>query len=330
MELSQLRQDLVSGDWILIAPGRKDRPHQFKNKEKRKKAPVNGCPFENPQMMNHAEPILQFNNEKGWTLQIIENKFPAFTHRDVCSTIANVGPYSVTDGVGHHDLAITKDHNKNFSALAENSAFDVFKAFQDRYLMLIHDQCLACASIFHNWGPKAGASIYHPHYQMIAVPVVPPDVEHSFRGSKNYFEKHKRCVHCDMIAWERQKKTRVVFENKEAVAVAPFVSRNAFEVRIFSKKHLPYFENTGEIELAGVVAALKQSLELIKKSLGDPDYNFFIHTSPIKNKNHYGHYHWHIEVLPKLNIWAGFELGTGIEINPVDPDEAAALLRGKK
>ncbi|HXF44124.1 MAG TPA: HIT domain-containing protein, partial [Candidatus Paceibacterota bacterium] len=125
-------------------------------------------------------------------------------------------------------------------------------------------------------------------------------------------------------------KKRIVFENRDAIAIAPFVSREPFELRIFPKKHLPYFENVLDVELENVVDALQSSLRLIEKKLRKPDYNFFVHTAPVKDKGKYRHYHWHIEVIPKTNISAGFELGTGIEINVVDPDNAARFLRAKK
>ena len=329
MKLSELRQDLVSGDWILIAPKRGVRPHAFENKEKRERTHEKGCPFESPKIHSHSEPFLQFHDKNDWTLQIIENKFPAFTHRDICGSLLKTGPYFVTQGIGHHDLVITRDHHKDFPDLNREAALDVFKAFQDRYLMLLDDNCLAYVSIFHNWGPKAGASIDHPHYQIIAIPVVPPDVEHSLQGSLKYFKKNKSCVHCAMIAWEKKEKKRVVFENKHAIAFAPFVSRNSFEVRVFPKKHLPFFENTEENDLEATALALQKCLKLIKLALKDPDYNFFIHTAPAKDKKSFSHYHWHIEVLPKANVSAGFELGTGIEINPIDPDAAAKILRNR-
>ena len=133
-----------------------------------------------------------------------------------------------------------------------------------------------------------------------------------------------------MISWERKQKKRVIFENAGAIAFAPFLSRNGFEVRVFPKRHLPFFEHTREEELSAVVEALHAVLRMVKRSLHDPDYNFFIHTAPMKHQKNYENYHWHIEVLPKVNIAAGFELGTGIEINPIDPDDAAKILKGKR
>jgi len=324
---SELRQDLVSGDWIVIAPGRALRPHDIRERRQRYRASRRGCPFENPQANSNSKPYLIYPNKHDWAVQIIENKYPVLRHQNKCGSLGRNGPYSIIPGAGHHDVIITRDHDKNFPKLNKEAANLVFQAFRDRYLMLFSDDCIAYISMFHNWGPQAGASIYHPHYQMIAVPVVPPDVNHSLLGSRRYFNQYHKCVHCVMLDWERRQKKRLIYENDGAVSLAPYVSRSPFEVRIFPKKHLPYFENTYDHDLMAISDALQHTLRTIEKKLGDPDYNFFIHTAPIKNKNQYRHYHWHIEITPKFTIRAGFELSTGIEINVVDPDDAARLLR---
>ncbi|MBI4119235.1 MAG: DUF4921 family protein [Parcubacteria group bacterium] len=327
---SELRQDIVSGDWIVMSPGRAKRPQELikaMKGVKRVRTPVRGCPLENPQKYGNDAPILLYKDGRDWELQIIPNRYPAVSHEKIIAVAAKHGPYPVLPGVGHHDLVITRDHDKNFPKLSLVRANLVFRAFRDRYLMLLNDEYLAYVSIFHNWGVGAGASIYHPHYQMIAIPVVPPDIEHSLEGSSNYYAENKKCVHCVMIDWELKEKKRLIYENKRAVAFAPFVSREPFEVRIFPRKHLSYFENTLDEDLWGVVDCLQHVLKKIEKNLHDPDYNFFIHTAPIQLKKAYGHYHWHIEVLPKISVSAGFELGTGVEITVVDPNEAAKILR---
>lgn len=325
---SELRQDLVSGDWIVMAPSRAKRPHDLiKKPVKRQRAPKIGCPFEDPQKSGNPEPYLIYPDKAHWQLQVLENKYPAISHQKTCGILVERGPFSVFPPTGHHDLIITRDHNKNFSRLSPAEALMVFQAFQDRYLMIFNDSCLSYISFFHNWGPTAGASVYHPHYQMIALPVVPPDIQHSLAGSKRYFKENKHCVHCAMIEWEKRDKKRIVFENNGAIAFAPFVSRNPFEIRVFPKKHLPYFENSLDLDVKAVVAALQKALYRLEKNLGGPDYNFFLHTAPLKNKESYQHYHWHIEIYPKVTTRAGFELGTGVDINQVDPDTAAKLLR---
>lgn len=340
---SSLRQDLVSGDWVVVAPGRTRRPHDLARRTARRvRASKRGCPFEDLKKSGHR-PIFTAPRGEKWQVAFVPNKFPAFRHRNVCSVIGNHGPYAVTSGVGHHEVLVTRDHNKNFTHLSDRGRRQVFEALRDRYLMLTVDPCLAYISLFHNWGPAAGASLYHPHYQLAAIPVIPPDVAHSLRGSERYFKKTGKCVHCVMLAFERKERKRVIFENNEAIAFAPYVSRSAFEVRVFPKRHVPHFETTPDTQMDAVVEALHATLSSFERRLKNPDYNFFIHTAPLlrgvkprgghaalrgKKRDH-RYYHWHIEAIPKLSIRAGFELGTGIEINAVDPDAAARILRGR-
>jgi len=336
MNLSEFRKDLVSGEWIIVSPNRFKRPGQFKKDTKRVLIPKTNCPFEDPQKTGHGQPSIVYPVKKNgstatlrnWEIQVIENKFPAISHKDnSCASEIKRGLFSVMGGVGHHDLVLTKDHYKNFAHLSPIKARQIFKIFKERYLMLANDKCLKYIFILHNWGPKAGASIFHPHYQILSMPIIPPDVERSINGSDKYFKKHKRCVHCDMIKDELKENARVVYQNKEVEVVAPFVSKGPFELRVFTKKHFSNFEKTPDNVMEYVVDALQKTLLKIEKKLGDPDYNFFIHTAPLGNDKKNDHYHWHIEILPKVSIYAGLELGTGIEIITVDPEMAAKILR---
>ena len=332
MNHSEFRKDLVSGEWILIAPGRVKRPHEFiEGKSKKRVAtPKNKCPFEHPErdsIVTGGDLRVGKNEKTNWDVLAIENRFPSVSHQKKMTRQKRRGPFAVIPGTGHHELIITRDHNTNFPNLTEKRAQAVFELFQDRYRALQKDTNIAFISMFHNWGKAAGASVYHPHYQIIAIPVVPPDVGRSLRGSTEYFHEKGKCVHCAQITWERKEKKRIIAENEEVVAFAPFVSRNPFEVRIFPKRHLPYFEETGPKITQMVAHMLQRVLKGIEIKLGDPDYNFFIHTAPTKEKQKYPHYHWHIEIFPRFSIRAGFEFGTGIETNVIDPDSIAEMLR---
>lgn len=335
MKSSELRQDLVSGDWILIVPSRAKRPEEFKRGSRPQRKPVSGCPFEDPQKFGNRSALVVYDknghqidsNSKEWSLQILPNKYPAVSHSLIEPKVRRKGPYLFMKGVGYHDLLITRDHNKNFPKLSKLEGYVVIKAFRDRYLSLFKFKNVAYISMFNNWGEKAGASIYHPHYQMLSIPIVPPIIEHSLKGSETYSKKNGACVRCTEIAIELRDKKRIIFENACTVAYAPFVSRGEFEIRIFPKEHIPFFEETSESILWCISEALQKVLKGFEKALNFPDYNFFIYTAPAKNKKSYTHFHWHIEIQPKLNISAGFELNTGIEVNVVPPEDAAKLLR---
>lgn len=150
---------------------------------------------------------------------------------------------------------------------------------------------------------------------------------HALTGSEKYFRENKRCVHCDIIAYERKRKKTLIAENPDAVALAPFASRDPYAVQIFPKKHQQHFEDSSPKALRGVAALLQKVLGRMAKRLGGPDYNFFIHSAPLKDQGKFEHYHWHVEVVPKMDIAAGFELSTGVDINTVLPEAAAKRLK---
>lgn len=341
--LSELRRDLVTNDWVLIATGRAKRPHAFvKVKREKFYQSKESCPFENPQKSTNADPLLVYDkkgrrkthdewkkNPNNWFLQVIPNKFPAVS-AGTCDESHEEGPYFVMDGVGFHEVIITKDHKKQAAEFSQKEIEILVRAYKERYLALKNQNCVRYISIFHNHGKESGASLSHPHSQLIAIPMIPQDVGRSLVGSKKYYDSHKRCVHCVMLEWEVVDKKRIVFENELAIAFCPFISRAAFEVRVFPKIHSPAFEQINEKEMKKFTEVLRVSLAKIYKGLKDPAYNFFIHTAPVENTDDYHHYHWHIEILPKMGTWAGFELGTGIEISAIEPEKAAEFLRKVK
>lgn len=331
--VSELRKDIVSGDWVVIATGRGKRPEAFKAKPATFSHPKKTCPFENPQTTGHGQPILEYPNaqDTDWFVQVVPNRFPAFMSKGVCQIFGQEGPYTITNGYGFHELFILRDHKRYaLSLYSTGELTDLVRAYQERYAKLSEEDCIEYITIFHNHGRQAGSSIGHPHSQLIAMPVIPPDVSGSLNGSKRYFHENGHCVHCLMIEFELKEKTRIVFENDKFVVFAPFVSRAAFEMRIFPKQHQSSFilVDTKE-ERALLAEAIKVALSKLYNGLNDPPFNFFIHTAPVKY-DQYDHYHWHMEIVPKTSVWAGFELGTGIEISAIEPEEAAKFLRGVK
>ncbi len=328
--VSELRRDVVSKDWVLLAPGRSQRPHFFINKNKQTAQPEmkGACPFDDPQKSGNLPPVLVYQNKKGtdWFLQVIPNKFPLLGPGS-CDVIRKVGPYQAQDGAGNHEVVILHDHNRHISQYKKDEFKMLLLAYQDRFKSLAAQKCIDYVSIFHNYGVEAGASVFHPHSQILALPIVPPDVYSSIRGSREYFHANGRCIHCDMLEYERKDRQRIIFENESAVVLAPFISRSNFEIRVFPKRHEAYFEQVGEKELLDVAEAMLQALSRIKKKLKDPSFNYFLHTAPVIEKLGYGHYHWHFEILPKLETYGGFELGTGIDIVTVSPEEVAKILR---
>ncbi|MBI4224800.1 MAG: galactose-1-phosphate uridylyltransferase [Candidatus Sungbacteria bacterium] len=340
--ISELRQDIVSGDWVVIATGRSKRPNDFLvQKHIPFTQPKSTCPFE--KRFPDARVVYGKNGPtegSDWWVQTVLNKYPAFD-KGICAVFNKKGPYVSTNGAGAHEVVITADHTRSFADMTDQEAELVVHMYQDRFRMLQDDICVKYISLFHNHGKLAGASIAHPHSQIIAIPVVPPDVASSLEGSERYFAKEKKCVHCIMLQYDLKEKTRIVYSSKYFAAVTPFASRTAFEIRIFPKVHQSRFEDISPDEQKDFAHVLRVSLAKLYRGLKNPDYNFFLHTAPVnsdvasrvKNSHQakldhsYEHYHWHFEILPKTAIWAGFEIGTGIEISTISPESAAKFLR---
>lgn len=326
--ISELRQDVVSHDWVVIATGRAKRPHDF-IKQKRLKfvQPRRNCPFEKL----HSDALIAFSldgvrGRENWQVEVIPNKYPAFG-RGMCKFSHYVGPYQWAEGVGFHEVVVSRDHLRSFGEMSDEEAELMIRAYQERYMALEKETCIKYISIFHNHGRLAGATMSHPHSQIIAIPVIPPDVKRSVEGSLRYFYAHRVCVHCMVLRYERKVKVRVVYENDLFLAIAPYATKTAFEIRIFPKKHRAHFEDMDLKERMAFAHTLRVALGKLYQGLRNPDYNFFLHTAPIGERKEFHNYHWHMEILPKTAIWAGFEIGTGIEIATIAPETAAAFLR---
>lgn len=319
--MSQFRRNPVSGEWVIIAPERARRPEPLRKKEKKT------CPFDNPQRSGNWPPLLSYEDAGRWKAIVVPNKFPALAHREYCPILEEKGPYARVEGIGYHEMLITRDHKKDFPELSPEDAYVVFEMFAERYRGIDVNECMQYLSVFANWGPSSGASQPHPHYQLLALPVLPPSVVRSLQGSRRYYEKYLRCIHCRIIAAERDSKERIIAENEHAVAIAPFASSSAYEVRIFPKRHIASFEYSPEESLRGTAELLQLVLKRIKSKLGNPSYNFLIHSAPLVEQGKYKHYHWHIEVYPKLGDLGGLELATGTHVNVIDPAFAAKTLR---
>ncbi|MCK5080898.1 MAG: DUF4921 family protein [Candidatus Moranbacteria bacterium] len=328
-KLSELRQDLVSGDWVVIANSRGKRPDAFRaTKDLTENSSEEDCFFCDPVASKQEKDVLIYNTaDNDWSLRVFPNKYPAFS-RPTGGKIQHQeeGPYFWMDGVGYHEVIVTRDHFERIGMMDNFKVAEIFDAFQTRYLDLMNKKSVRYIEIFHNQGKLAGGSVFHPHSQLAAIPVISPYLNLELRGAEEYYKANKKCVFCNMIEWEKDEDKRIIFENDKFIAFCPFASRKAFEVWVLPKDHQPYFERIEIEDKIQVGEALNEAIRKINTVLNDPAYNFYLHTSPCDGK-HYSHYHWHIEILPKTSIWAGFELSTGIEISAIEPEKAAEALK---
>ena len=327
-QISELRQDIVTGDWVVIATGRAKRPEDFSTQKRVivEEDSSKPCFFCYPKETGQEEDVLIYQDEYGdWTLRVFPNKYPAFAKSRKLRHFEE-GPYFGMDGNGYHEVIVTRDHQKQIANLDILRVAEIVDAFQERYIDLMNKKSVNYIEIFHNHGKEAGASISHPHSQLMAIPVVSPYVFLELDGAETYYKSNKKCVYCTIIEWEIEHKKRVIFENGDFLVFCPYASRSSFEVWVIPRKHKPYFERISSSEKMHLAEALQIGVSKICKALGDPAYNFYIHTSPCDGKD-YSHFHWHIEILPRTSVWAGFELSTGIEISSIQPETAAEYLK---
>lgn len=331
--LNEFRQDIVSGDWVLFSTSRA-RGHI--KKEAKFYQPKEGCPFEDLRASGNEDPVMVFNRGSrsdleafragNWTTLVVPNKHPAVMP-GLCPPPVKKGPFPKMVATGFHDLVITKDHDKSFCCFSPEEIGEVLTVYRERYKEIAKDECGVYILIFHNRGPSAGATIYHNHSQILSTPILPPDILRSIKGSESYFREHGKRVHEEMLKWEIKEGKRIIYDDGHFTVFCPFVSKTPYEIRIFPKKFNPRFETITEEEIRALSNALNSVLKKMDKALDEPDFNFYIHTAPTRKNHHDEYYHWHMEIVPRLSIVGGLELGADVYVNVIDPDEAAELLR---
>lgn len=329
--MPDLRKDPITGRWVIIATDRAKRPTDFAKESVEIRG--NGfCPFCAGNESKTPPEVLAYGrngsgpNSPGWTVRVVPNKFPALGIEGDLDRQGE-GLFDRMNGIGAHEVIIeTPDHQATLATLSEKNIEDVLWAYRDRMLDLKNDKRFRYILIFKNHGEAAGASLEHTHSQLIALPIVPRQVREEVDSARRYFQEKERCIFCDMIRQERDSSVRVIGENEQFLVIAPYAPRFPFETWILPKQHASAFEHTQSPMYALLARVLKDVLVRMDTVLARPPYNYIIHTSPIGEESN-DHYHWHIEMMPKLTKVAGFEWGSGFYINPTPPEDAARFLR---
>jgi UDPglucose--hexose-1-phosphate uridylyltransferase len=262
----------------------------------------------------------------GWSLRVVPNRFPALMIEGDLDR-AGQGVYDRMNGIGAHEVLIeTPDHHRGLSALTEPEIELVIRAYRDRIVDLKRDLRFKYVMVFKNQGAASGATLEHPHSQLIALPVMPKVVAEEMAGALEYYKFKERCVFCDIVRQELRERDRIVYENPAFVVISPYAPKFPFETWILPRRHLSAFEDSSAEEHAHLANALRVALRKLHVALDNPPYNFILHSSPF-DAQHTPHYHWHLEIMPTLGRVAGFEWGSGFYINPTPPEEAAQFLR---
>lgn len=339
MPANEIRKDYLLDRWVIIAAQRKKRPTDFVKKREEERGGT--CPFcpENEHMTPPAtlvylptpKGIKKEKDEggkvhKGWLVRCFPNLYPALSPpAERMEGTKSKSEFTREEAVGHHEVLVeSPEHDEHPGVARIPQLIHVINASLDRVKDFSREPHVKFSLIFRNHGREAGASLSHAHMQLAAIPMIPRTIQEELDASEKFQRETGKCAFCDILEKESNG-PRFIWQNENFLAFAPWASINPFEFWIFPKKHqLTPLDMTKE-QTSDLAKILRVSLGGLKNLLNDPPYNFGFHIAPTQGA--FEHYHWHIEVYPKIAVWAGFEKSTGMFINIVSPEDAAENMR---
>lgn len=329
----EFRRDPITGRWVIIAPERSLRPMALEGAEPRHRVGLEArvCPFcvgRECDTPNEVYAIREPGTEAdspGWQLRVVPNMFPAV--REVEGSPVDSGLFRSIPGFGKHEVVIeSPEHVANPAFLPDDLFRDVFIAYRERVKFFASDPALKYVSVFKNVGAEAGASLGHCHSQIVAMPLVPGEIENELGSSDRRYVQTGRCVFCELIESELAAKVRVVDETPNLIAVAAYAARFSHETWVLPKRHASRYEDVSDELAAELAGLMKRLVGALDRVLAEPAYNWYLHAAPLRSAE-LPHYHWHFEVMPRTARPAGLEWGTGCFVNPVAPETAAEQMR---
>jgi UDPglucose--hexose-1-phosphate uridylyltransferase len=328
--MPELRQNFFTKEWVIIATERAKRPEELATHRPVQTVPsfVETCPFcPGNESKTPAEVMrLPASPSEPWAVRVIPNKFAALSS-EVQPTRNLRHLRRRVEGFGFHEVIIDgPDHSACMATLPDAHVASILGAYKERYNTLSIDPRITHVTIFKNHGADAGASMQHPHSQLIATPVIPSQVRHRLHEALRHYDDAGECMFCHNVEWEVAEQSLVVLKSEHFVAMEVYASATPFATHIFPLRHMATFGEITSAEIADLARVLRTLLAKIHVGLNNPDLNFTIRSGP---SDYVGarHFHWYVSVIPRLTRVAGFELGSGMFINTVLPEAAAEFLR---
>jgi UDPglucose--hexose-1-phosphate uridylyltransferase len=327
---SEVRQNKATKQWVIYAPARGERPKDFRRKTEREQLPAldRECPFcpGNEAMLPGILMELSGPGPDAWQTRVIPNKYPAVTP-DGDNDRYTEGIYLAMPGYGRHEVIIESPrHDQNIAQMSTEEVGTVIETYHRRYVEIMKEHNNMMAIIFRNHGSRAGTSLIHPHSQLVVTGIVPRYIRWREEEAQRYFDEQGRCVFCDILAFEGRERRRVIVDNASFLAFVPFAAEVPFEMWIMPKRHQADFGAISDAEKADLALTLREVLARLYTKLRDPDYNCVINTAA-RYKADEPQLHWYLQIQPRLTTQAGFEIGSGMRINPSIPEEDAGFLR---
>ena len=329
MNKNQIRQNKATKEWVIFAPDRGDRPKDFAKQGKKKNLPDHDkdCPFCSGNENMLPEIIMEMPDKNGsWQTRVVPNKYPALMP-DGDPFRESEDIYLKMNSYGRHEVIIESPyHNRDISRMSSDEIHRVVETYHKRYLDVMRINKNMAPLIFRNHGQRAGTSLLHPHSQLIVTGFVPHHIRWHEIEAQRYHDEWGKCVYCEMLEYELKKEIRIVEERETMVAFVPYAADVPFEIWVIPLQHKADFGKISGDEKSDLVVILKNILSKYYEKLNDPDYNYIINTSA-RYETGEPHLHWYLQIRPRLTTRAGFEIGSGISINPSIPEDDAVFLR---
>lgn len=325
--MTELRLDPTVRNWVIVAPERGSRPDAFRGRRREDTTAGASCPFCPGREAETPPEMFRLPDEGGgWRLRVIPNKFAALSGDGSREHVIDPLGFISMPGRGQHEVVVeSPQHGWDLAMADEREVLDVLATYRARHRAL-RDAAAAVVVIFRNHGPGAGTSLPHPHSQIVAPPVVPLLVRHRFDVAMQHHDDTGRCLYVEILDRELADGRRIVAQNDGFVAFQPFASAAPFETWLMPRTHRASFADADDDELARLASLLRDVLRGLRDLLDDPDYNYVIQSAPPGDEDR-PYFLWHLQIVPRLSTPAGFELGSGISINPSSPEASAAALR---
>ncbi len=327
--MPELRQNIVTRDWVIIATERARRPDAFAVQREHLTPPLRhdpACPFCPGNESHTGEEHIRVDGPEGWLVRVIANKYPALVREGLPMRRLN-GIYRSMNAIGYHEVVIEHPrHDLHPHQLPLEHLTRVLQMYRRRYLELRTDPRVEAITVFRNHGAGAGTSQPHPHSQIVATPIVPAQTRTRLEIAIRYFDETGECVFCRTVRDERSVAERVICANRNFVAFIPYAALSPFHLWVFPLRHMSSYDMCTDEELSDLAEVLRTVFGKLTTGLNDPDYNMLIRSLPVRLVQS-DYFHWYISIVPRISVAAGFELGSGMFINPSIPEESARFLR---
>jgi UDPglucose--hexose-1-phosphate uridylyltransferase len=327
--MPELRYNIITREWVIIATERAKRPEQFASRNTRRSpqpAFDARCPFCPGNEAQTPPETYRIGDERTWHVRAVPNKFAALSSEGELARRTD-GLKRTISGVGRHEVIIeTPVHNRQMAQFTAAELERAVQAYVRRYEAVTADPRIAHATLFRNHGERAGTSLEHPHAQIVGTPIIPPQVRERMETALRFFDENGRCIFCNLLEEELTEGRRLVAENERFVAFLPFAALTPFHLWIFPRRHTAGVLEASDAELADFAALLGTVLRKVRAGLEDPDYNLTLRTPP-REAQGMRYFHWYASLIPRVTRVAGFEIGSGMFINTSLPEQSAEFLR---